>query len=567
MQKLLHFILLTALILTTISCAYSKSQNAENNAAIPKSLSQIEKLSATAKVWGFLKYYHPQVAKGKFNWDGQLFMVLQQVEKAKTSEDLSEIFSSWIDRLGEVNTCTSCLSASTKEVFTKNFDLSWIDSENFSKELSKKLRHIEKNRVQQGQYYVSATKEAGNIVVQNEPEYANFSWKEKNMRLLALFRYWNQVEYFFPYKYQMDRDWNKTLEVLLTKFLNAGTEQEYHLAMLELTTSIDDSHGQFITQQTNQYYGYHFAPVKLKMLGNCVIVSAMYDEPLAKKDDWQAGDILTAVEGIPVSKIIKERLKYMPGSNKPAKYRGLEISLLNGSTTSTEIEILRAGKLQKKSVSRYLKSKFKKEIPDAVSWKMLDDNIGYVNMEILERDEVSQIMEGFKSTKAIIFDIRNYPKGTLEPIANEINTQSRPFVKFTIPDLNYPGKYTWNKPLEIGKKNPDAYKGWVILLANEDTQSHAEFTLMALQTAPDVTVIGSQTAGADGNIVSVPFVGGFYTYFSGIGVYYPDGRQTQRIGIVPDIEVKPTLEGLKAGKDEVLEKALEVIQKRTSERL
>jgi len=46
---------------------------------------------------------------------------------------------------------------------------------------------------------------------------------------------------------------------------------------------------------------------------------------------------------------------------------------------------------------------------------------------------------------------------------------------------------------------------------------------------------------------------------SGSGVYYPDGTETQRVGIVPDIEVKPTIEGIKNGKDELLEKAIEII--------
>lgn len=46
---------------------------------------------------------------------------------------------------------------------------------------------------------------------------------------------------------------------------------------------------------------------------------------------------------------------------------------------------------------------------------------------------------------------------------------------------------------------------------------------------------------------------------SGIGVYYPDGTETQRIGIVPDIICKPTIQGIKAGKDELLEKALVLI--------
>jgi C-terminal processing protease CtpA/Prc len=49
---------------------------------------------------------------------------------------------------------------------------------------------------------------------------------------------------------------------------------------------------------------------------------------------------------------------------------------------------------------------------------------------------------------------------------------------------------------------------------------------------------------------------------SGIGVYYPDGKETQRIGIVPDIEVKPTIRGILEGKDELLEKAIETINKK-----
>ena len=99
----------------------------------------------------------------------------------------------------------------------------------------------------------------------------------------------------------------------------------------------------------------------------------------------------------------------------------------------------------------------------------------------------------------------------------------------------------------------------VVILINEQTQSQAEFTTMALQTAPDAKIIGSQTAGADGNVVSIIFPGNYGTWMTGLGVFYPDGRETQRMGIVPDIEVKPTIEGIKQGKDEVLERAIEYL--------
>ena len=53
--------------------------------------------------------------------------------------------------------------------------------------------------------------------------------------------------------------------------------------------------------------------------------------------------------------------------------------------------------------------------------------------------------------------------------------------------------------------------------------------------------------------------GGLRTAISGIGVFYPDKRPTQRIGIVPDVEVRPTIAGIRAGRDEVLEEGLRQI--------
>jgi C-terminal processing protease CtpA/Prc len=46
---------------------------------------------------------------------------------------------------------------------------------------------------------------------------------------------------------------------------------------------------------------------------------------------------------------------------------------------------------------------------------------------------------------------------------------------------------------------------------------------------------------------------------SGIGVFYPDKRPTQRIGILPDVEIKPTIAGIRSGRDEVLEEAIRQI--------
>jgi C-terminal processing protease CtpA/Prc len=44
---------------------------------------------------------------------------------------------------------------------------------------------------------------------------------------------------------------------------------------------------------------------------------------------------------------------------------------------------------------------------------------------------------------------------------------------------------------------------------------------------------------------------------SGLGVFTADRKPTQRVGIVPDVVVRPTRAGLAAGRDEVLETAVQ----------
>jgi len=82
---------------------------------------------------------------------------------------------------------------------------------------------------------------------------------------------------------------------------------------------------------------------------------------------------------------------------------------------------------------------------------------------------------------------------------------------------------------------------------------------MFYRTITNTVVIGTNSAGADGNVSRLELPGGIQTMFSGIGIYYPDGTETQRIGIVPDIYVWPTVQGVREGRDEVLEKALEIL--------
>jgi carboxyl-terminal processing protease len=176
----------------------------------------------------------------------------------------------------------------------------------------------------------------------------------------------------------------------------------------------------------------------------------------------------------------------------------------------------------------------------------------------LVTSDVPWMYEDLKNTKAIIFDVRNYPKNTVWTIADLMFPRKLPTCRWIVPDAEYPG--TCYRVDDSCGTDPvqSPYGGKVLILCDQQTQSHAELTCMILRAMPGAIVIGSQTAGADGNVTYLALSRDLTSGFTTFGVLYPDGTPTQRIGIVPDTTVQPTTEGVSHSRDEVLEKAMEM---------
>tara|TARA_R110000868_G_scaffold61849_4_gene187628 strand:- start:543 stop:1664 length:1122 start_codon:yes stop_codon:yes gene_type:complete len=365
---------------------------------------------------------------------------------------------------------------------------------------------------------------------------------------------------FFPYKYQSDLGWDDVLGKMMPKFLHAKNEEDFHLAMLELIESIDDSYASFYSDLTNFYFGNYWIPARFKLIDSKAIIAGFYKKAFADLDDLKIGDAITKIDGKDVQEIFLERKKYINGSNLSRKKLMAYRSIFNGSTNTVEIEFIRDGELVSKTISRYYFNDFMYSLDEPTeTFKILDDNIGYVDMAKLEIKGVSKMMKNLKDTKAIIFDLRIGSEWTLHLISNYINSQEKDFFRVIYPDLSYPGKFIWRDGYTCGKNGELKYKGNVVLLVGEISHSRTEFIAMCLQAGDNVTTIGSHTSGADGSVSRFEIIGGYKTMITGVGIFYPDKTETQRKGIKIDIVYKPTIDGIVTEKDEVLERALDYI--------
>jgi C-terminal processing protease CtpA/Prc len=524
--------------------------------AAPTSV-QIKNLYHLGLIWGYLKYYHPEVAKGKYNWDYELFRILPLIVHADEAQ-CDGLFIKWIDTLGKFNSLP--VETFKKEDVKLYPDLKWIDSSGFSFELRKQLINVRYARRENDNYYVRINEGVGNANFSAEKDYDNIVFPDDGYRLLALYRYWNIVQYYFPYKNLIDEKWGSVLQEFIPKVLQANNEQEYVKTIIELFTRVNDSHAVLRTNKySDKIFGNKYGPVEIKFIEDVPVITKIYPAANIPDSALVLGDEIWTIDGIRINKVIDSRRKFVSGSNEPTRLRNIARNLLRTDKDSITLGIARGYEVKKITLPTYAYNEIRINDQDTC-FKMLNDSIAYLNNGSVKIKYLTEIWDRLKDTKGLIIDIRNYPSDfVIYDLADYLVPRATPFVRFTHASITDPGLFEMDSPFTVGKRNKDYYKGKVIIIVNEITQSSAEFHAMAYKVAPNAKIIGSTTAGADGNVTEINLPGGISTMITGIGVYYPDGGETQRVGIVPDIVVKPTINGIRSGKDELLEKAIELI--------
>ena len=533
---------------------------------------EVERLAALGQVWGLLKYFHPGVATGTIDWDSALVATVPRVRTAWTASGFDDAIRSLLDAAGSVASCgdrsmgsaTGSCAPVAPDSMRRNVDFRWLDASSIlGADVVRRLQVVRDNPHRGSGRYVRYLNTATfpSDTAHGAPEYPS-----EAVRLLALFRFWNAARYYFPYMYANGGDWNAVLGEFIPRLIDAADAEAYHFTVYELTTRLNDAHVNANSTVILDRLGGRYPAFEARSIGGQVVVFKLPRGVATGDYPLRAGDVITHVDGRQVAALKRERSRFVAAGNPAVYERKLLTAVLRGNGDSATYVIERSGQTLTRTVA--VPPRPTGAVPrltyavSELAYVLPNTTIGYIHMGDLNPVQVDSALAIVRHTTGIVMDVRNNPRSTLYHFARFFNPEARPFVKFARVDSTSPGQVVWEPPVMAGdaRGNASSYRGRVAILVDERTQSHAEFSVMALRTAPENTVVGSQTAGADGNVTPLVLPGGIRTLFTGLGVYYPDGRETQRIGIVPDIEVRPTLAGLRAGRDEVLERALEYIR-------
>ncbi len=523
---------------------------------------QADNVAALGQVWGLLKYFHPAVAAGQRDWDAEFLRQLPGILTCTSAQERSRLLSAWVTSLGAVPVCATCAAPPAKPVRLEP-DLRWAqDKHRFSAPLRQQLAFIAANRYQGAPYYV---KQLGSTTLfPHEEAYAEPALPALGLRLLGVCRYWNMYQYYYPYPYVWNEPWAGVLPALLPRFAAAGTPLAYRHAALALFARVHDGHARFYPPDPllEAERGAYQVAADVQFIDHQAVITGVRHDGLVPASPLQPGDVLTHLAGTPVADLVRQRLPETGASNRPAQLNTIALSLLYCATPQVAVRMRRAGQEVALAVPAVRVGTVPPAAPAVADsmYRFVTPDVGYIDMARIKAAKVPAIMQAFAHAKGIVVDQRNYPGEFVATyLPGFLLTQPVTFAKFTQRDPACPGRFLWQAPDTIKPHGPVPYTGRVVVLVNEKSRSQAEFTAMAFQATPRGTLLGSQTAGADGNTTPITLPGNLKTLMTGIGAYYPNGRETQQVGLAIDVPVRPTVAGLRAGRDELLERAIELI--------
>ncbi|MGO1752321.1 MAG: S41 family peptidase [Psychroflexus sp.] len=365
---------------------------------------------------------------------------------------------------------------------------------------------------------------------------------------------YNVFQHFYPYFNEVEVDWDKELTAALQRSFNDQTDYEHLVTLQKFTAPLKDGHIYVSGPNIKEYV----PAINWEWIEGKLIITRVKDESLGIK----VGDEVTKVNNQSSENYFKEvNSKISAGTKGWLNYRAQVASLSGEKDEKLVLEI------NGKNIVLNRDNKYDYgEIDIAIQendYKLLDENIYYLNLSAIEMDTITALLPQLEKAKGIICDLRGYPNGNHAFISHLLREKDTSKAWMRIPKIIYPDQEKIvgfeNSGWELQPKKPYLGNKKVVFIIDGSAISYAESYMSFIEGYHLATILGQPTAGTNGNINPFSLLGDFTISWTGMKVVKHDGSQLHGVGVLPDIYVSKSIEGVKSGKDEFLEKAIEVI--------
>jgi C-terminal processing protease CtpA/Prc len=576
----------------------------------PSSMGQtIKNLRAFAKLYGYVKYFHPSDEANTIDWDKFAVYGAKQVENAKDTEELKTALETLVLPIAptiQIYTSGQKPDDPTKQVPNDTNDLKIVAWQHVGvggsrSSVYKSIRTNRENKIHVGgppssenieifsgtlfekhpkigevvnkrladslscQIPLALYSDASGTLGKDERHpftqlaqeldgmsIGELTADDEYLRLGDVVIAWNVFQHFYPYFDVVNVDWDLELTRAFRKAITDENERDFHYTLCRLAARLQDGHGMVGHKVLRERMG---LPFQVDWIEDQVVVTASGTAQV------HTGDIIVSIDDTKAKQALLDVEEYVSGSPQCRSFKALQRFGSGEKGTRANLVIKRKGEICQIQVERRGRrrgTELKRPEIDRVQ-----DDVYYVDLTRVQMKKVEDIIHDIAQAKGVVFDLRGYPRGSIDfLICHLLREKDTSNAWMRVPQIIYPDQenivgyknYGWG----LEPREP-RIKGKVVFLTNPRAISAAESYLSFVEHYKLGEIVGQPTAGTNGNVNRLTLPGGYMILWTGMKVLKHDGSQHHLIGVQPTVPVQRTIQGVIEGRDEYLEKALEII--------
>jgi C-terminal processing protease CtpA/Prc len=380
----------------------------------------------------------------------------------------------------------------------------------------------------------------------------------RNNRLAALLLAWGILAHFHPTLDIPADDWAAALRSTLPEAAAAGDREAYRRAVLRLLTLVRDPVANDYTHREDPEL--RRPPLEWEWIeDHLVITAAPRGNPAIRR-----GDVVLEIDGKPAGESLAATEAIVSAATPPAR-RALALIYLSAGPPESSVS-LRLEHPGEPATAVTLKREERGGTPLDLPPPITEPRRGIlcVDLKRLDDAELERQLSRLAAARGVVFDLRGFTRVSAGLLLSHLTSRRLDTLTWQIPVYQQPDRQRLLFLHSVTRIEPRAPRitARIAFLADARTFQNSERMLETIAAYSLGEIVGADTAGNVGNPNWSDLPGGWTVTWTGRRGLKHDGKTLLNgTGVQPTVPAARTLRGIAEGRDEVLERAVEIVSR------
>jgi C-terminal processing protease CtpA/Prc len=382
---------------------------------------------------------------------------------------------------------------------------------------------------------------------------------DRATRLAAVILAWNVFQHFYPYFDVVDTDWEAVLPEALGRAAEDPDGAAFADTLRRMVHALHDGHGRVGGRAVG--LPTFRLPFELAWIeGHLVVTAARVVNGVGAAP----GDVVVSIDGKSAEQLWEELEPLISAATEQwARYRALGLIVARQGPDRYTAELRKPDGRQYSIQSVAIPAAgagFGEPRPGKIA--EIERGIWYVDLDRITDEDFTAALPDLAGADGIVFDLRGYPSRLSTIVIAHLIDEPVTCAQWHVPVVRRPDREKMEFKFSDWQVDPQAPRltARAAFITDGRAISYAETYLGIVEQYHLAEIVGGPTAGTNGNVNPLTLPGGYTITWTGMKVLKHDGSQHHGVGIQPRVPVERTIRGVAEGRDELLEKAVEVVK-------